>query len=96
MRFTGLLPLLTSLAAFAQFDTAVILGTVRDANGGVIASASITAVNKQTGLSATAQTTGDGNYLFPTLRIGNYKITAEKQGFANALADDVNLTVNAR
>ena len=90
------LALLSTLAAFAQFDTAVILGTVRDAKGGVIASASVTAVNKQTGLTATAQTTGDGNYLFPTLRIGNYKITAEKQGFANALADDVNLTVNAR
>jgi hypothetical protein len=80
----------------AQFDNAVILGTVRDAKGGLVSGATIKAENKQTGLSATAKTGDEGNYLFPALRIGTYKITAEQSGFTNAVADDVNLTVNAR
>lgn len=79
-----------------QFDTAVILGTVRDAKGGAVSAAGITALNKQTGIQATGRTDEDGNYLFPSLRIGIYKITATRDGFANAVADDVNLTVNAR
>jgi len=92
---TGLL-LLTGLTLSAQFENAVILGTIRDAKGGLVAGASVKAENKQTGISATAKTGEDGNYLFPVLRIGSYTITAEQQGFAKAVADDVNLTVNAR
>jgi hypothetical protein len=88
--------LLTALRLPAQFDNAVILGTIRDAKGGLVAGAAIKAENKQTGISASAKTGDDGNYLFPALRIGSYRITAEQQGFSNAVAEDVNLTVNAR
>ena len=35
----GLFFLLSSVAAFAQFDTAAVLGTVRDPKGGAIADA---------------------------------------------------------
>lgn len=92
---TGLF-FLISLSALAQFDNAVILGTVRDAKGGAVAGAAITAVNKQTGFPASAKTAEDGNYVFPALRIGGYRIQAVQQGFSNAVAEDVNLTVNAR
>lgn len=92
---TGLF-FLISLSALAQFDNAVILGTVQDAKGGAVAGAAITAVNKQTGISAAVKTTEDGNYVFPALRIGSYRIQAVQQGFSNAVAEDVNLTVNAR
>lgn len=88
--------MLTTVTAFCQFDNAVILGTVRDAKAGSVSGASITAVNKQTGITATVQSGEDGNYLFPALRIGSYRISASKQGFANAVADEVSLTVNAR
>ena len=96
MRIITSLLLLTAWTASAQFDNAVILGTIRDAKGGLVSGATIKAENKQTGFSATAKTGDDGNYLFPSLRIGSYKISAEQAGFSNAVADDVNLTVNAR
>lgn len=95
----GIAPFLFALGAlcvYAQFDNAVILGTVRDANGGAVNGAAMTAVNRQTGIRATVQSTEDGNYLFPALRIGSYTVTAAKAGFANAVAENVNLTVNAR
>lgn len=92
---TGLI-ILTGLTLSAQFDNAVMLGTIRDAKGGSIAGAGIKAQNKQTGITASARTGDDGNFLFAALRIGSYRITAEHPGFSNAVAEDVNLTVNAR
>jgi hypothetical protein len=87
---------LFSTGLFAQYDNAVILGTIRDAKGGLVADVPVTAKNNLTGISASTRTDSEGNYIFPTLRIGSYQITAEKQGFATASANAVNLTVNAR
>lgn len=90
-----IVPLLVC-SAYAQYDTAVILGVVRDGSGGAVADATITARNLQTGISSTATTADDGSYLLPSLRIGRYRIAAEKTGFAAVAAEDVPLTVNAR
>ncbi|HEY8460145.1 MAG TPA: carboxypeptidase-like regulatory domain-containing protein [Blastocatellia bacterium] len=54
---------ITAAPAFAQFDTAVVLGTVRDPNGAVLSRATVTLKNLATGITATAQTDEDGNYL---------------------------------
>ena len=40
-------------------------------------------------------TDSSGDYIFPSLRIGNYRVTVEATGFSTAVADNVNLTVNA-
>lgn len=82
--------------AFAQFDSAAVLGTISDAKGGVIAGANITLLNVNTGIGAKTSTDGAGNYLFPTVKIGTYKVTAEAQGFVQGVADNVVVTVNAR
>jgi hypothetical protein len=82
--------------ALAQFDSGAILGTVRDANGGLVPDAKITVRNTATGITGTAQTDANGDFVFPALRIGTYRLSAEKQGFSTAVADGVNLTVNAR
>jgi hypothetical protein len=82
--------------AFAQFDSATVLGTIHDANGAAISGATVTLKNIDTGLSVTAQTDGDGNFQFTNVRIGNYRVSAEKQGFSTAVAERVNVTVNAR
>ncbi len=58
---------------FAQFDSAAILGTVRDQNGGAISGASITVKNKLTGITATTKTDEKGDYIFPTVKIGVYQ-----------------------
>jgi carboxypeptidase family protein/TonB-dependent receptor-like protein len=82
--------------AFAQFDSATVLGTIHDANGAAVSGVTVTLKNIDTGLSVTAQADGDGNFQFTNVKIGNYRVSAEKQGFSTAVAERVNVTVNAR
>src|SRR5688572_15484726 len=90
------LTLLFPASAFAQFETAALVGTVTDASGAIVTGATITVTNANTGVGQSRITDSHGNYEFVTLRIGTYLVTAEKSGFAIALADDVRLTVGAR
>jgi hypothetical protein len=82
--------------AFAQFETAALVGTVTDGSGAVVADALITATNTDTGVTQNRRTDANGHYEFITLRIGTYLVTAEKAGFAIALADNLRLEVGAR
>ena len=43
--------------AWAQLETAAMLGTVRDASGAVVAGATVTLTNTETGLSTPARLT---------------------------------------
>src|SRR5215475_16017825 len=88
--------MVATATALAQFDTAVVLGAVRDPNGAVVAKATVTLKNLATGVTATAQTDNDGNYQFFNVKIGAYQVTAEAQGFARAVAENIQVTVNAR
>ena len=70
-KYICLLMLLTIMitattAGFAQFDTAVVLGTVKDQNGAVLRGANITLKNNATGITATTQTDSNGNFAVPT------------------------------
>jgi Carboxypeptidase regulatory-like domain/TonB-dependent Receptor Plug Domain len=100
--FARLIPFLCLLfvsavnTAFAQFDSATVLGTIRDSGGAAMPGVTVSLKNIDTGLSVTAQTDGDGNFQFTNVRIGNYRVSAEKQGFSTAVAERVNVTVNAR
>jgi carboxypeptidase family protein/TonB-dependent receptor-like protein len=88
--------LLVASAAYAQFDTASVLGTVRDNTGGVVPGATVTLTNLDTGISTTRVSDENGNYEFVTVRVGRYKVTAELPGFSIALADQVQVAVGAR
>ncbi|MBX3276547.1 MAG: TonB-dependent receptor [Acidobacteria bacterium] len=97
-RLAGLVVLLIATAAVAeaQFETATVLGTVRDTNGAVLPSAAVTLRNIATGTIATTTTDSEGNFQFLNVRIGQYKVSAELQGFATAVAENLTVTVNAR
>src|SRR5215475_5847323 len=88
--------MVATATALAQFDTAVVLGSVRDPNGAILPKATVTLKNLATGVAATAQTDDDGNYQFFNVKIGAYQVTAEAQGFARAMAENIQVTVNAR
>jgi hypothetical protein len=88
--------LMAAATARAQFDTAVVLGTVRDPNGAILSKATVTLKNIATGITATSQTDEDGNYQFFNVKIGAYQVAAEAQGFSRAVADNIQVTVNAR
>ena len=65
----------------AQLPTGTILGQVKDASGAVVAGAKVTARDTDTGQTRTAVTGDDGAYRLDALPVGNYEITAEKDGF---------------
>ena len=82
--------------ARAQFDTAVVLGTVRDNSAGVMPGVTVTLRNTETGITAFTHTDDNGNYQFLNVRIGRYEVSAEQEGFSKAMATDVGVAVNAR
>jgi len=95
LRATALF-LFCTLTGWAQFETSVVLGTVRDSSGNVVPGVNVTLMNTETGIQATTTTAETGDYLFLNVKIGLYKVTAEKAGFTQAAAEDVRVTVNAR
>ena len=91
-----LLLVLSALSAFAQFDTAVVLGTIRDGSKAPIASSSVTLRNTMTGVTQTTQTNSDGDFQFFNVKIGSYTVTAEAKGFKSVSAAEFTVVVNAR
>ncbi|HEX6718058.1 MAG TPA: TonB-dependent receptor [Pyrinomonadaceae bacterium] len=83
---------LAAKQVYAQ-GNATLTGAVTDPNGAVVAGATVKAVNVGTNVSTDTQTTNDGNYRFPTLPVGTYKISVEASGFKSAQVENVVLTV---
>ena len=86
-RVLGLLLLAAVLVpcpALAQFDTGAVLGSVRDSTGAVLPGVTVTLLNVATGVTAAKTTDGRGAYEFFTVRAGDYKVTAELNGFGVA------------
>jgi hypothetical protein len=81
---------------FGQFDTAEVLGTVRDSSGAAIPKASVTLTNQDTGIQAKAATDDNGNYDFFNVRVGRYSIAVELTGFNKFTTTNVTVNVNAR
>src|SRR5215831_16754516 len=88
--------LLTASSAWAQFETASVVGTVRDSSGAVVPGATVTLTGIETGVSASRTTNDSGLYEFVTVKAGLYVVTAEKQGFSSALVDNLQVQVGAR
>ncbi len=88
--------LVLTTAGLAQFETASVLGTIRDASGALVRASKVTLENVDTGISAATQTDDAGNYIFLNVRIGTYRVKAESPGFKTAIAEDFTVTVNAR
>jgi hypothetical protein len=63
-------------------STGSIQGTVRDANGAIIAGAKVSLTNKATNQASTSTTNEAGVYTFDALTPGEYVVRAEHPGFA--------------
>ena len=81
-----------TVPAAAQGTGAVLVGTVSDAQGGVLPGVTVTVRNVETGLIRTTVTESDGQYRIPALPPGRYDVAAELQGFSAAEAK--NFTLN--
>jgi outer membrane receptor protein involved in Fe transport len=79
---------LSAIASFGQAITGVIVGTVVDPSGGVIAGATIAVKNLQTGVAYGTTTGSEGFYTVPNLPPGEYSVIAQYKGFKTGVADD--------
>jgi hypothetical protein len=78
----------------AQAIRGALLGTVTDSTGGTVPGANVTIIEVRTNISATTVTNESGNYSFPNLRDGLYRVEAELSGFRKVVRDNVQVDVN--
>jgi hypothetical protein len=68
--------------AFAQGETtSAILGQVTDPTNAVVSGATLTILNRDTGMRRSARTDEAGRFNFPQLNPGTYAVRAEAEGF---------------
>jgi hypothetical protein len=104
MRFTRILNFL-GIVAFALVlfangrllagVTASISGTVTDPSGAVVAGATVTATNVETGVVTTLTTNSQGFYSFQSLPLGTYTINVQQNGFKGYAQTGLVLDVNS-
>ena len=83
--------LATSLVA--QVSTGTLSGAVLDKSNSAIANATVTAKNLATGITRETTTRGDGSYAFAELPVGDYRISATRDGFSTATVNNLAITV---
>ena len=88
MMFFVVLPL-----AYGQIASR-ISGTVRDASGAIMTGVKVTVSDVNRGTTQTTVTNDAGRYSFPTLRVGEYAVSAEMSGFKKSVAEKIKLEVN--
>ncbi len=91
---TASLALLFCLSAFSQATDGNIIGSVLDASGSGVPSATVLAVNTATGVQTSAATDSSGLYRLNNLLVGSYKLTATSPGFAPREVDGVAVALN--
>src|SRR5260370_14413926 len=73
---------------------AAVNGIVKDASGGIIPGATVTAVHQPSGTSYEAVTQGDGRFFIPGMRVGGpYTVTASLTGFTTEAKNNLTLTL---
>ncbi len=80
-------------AAQAQAASSTLSGKATDADGSALPGVTVTASEKNTGLTRVAVTGADGTFRIAALPVGDYAVTAELQGFATVSVENVHLNV---
>ncbi|HEY0098095.1 MAG TPA: carboxypeptidase-like regulatory domain-containing protein, partial [Pyrinomonadaceae bacterium] len=86
----------TAFPLSAQNNKGTILGTITDAQGGLVNGAKVTAVNLSTNTPAEDTSNEEGLYTIPNLDPGMYRVTIEATGFKTVVNQSVRLETNAR
>ena len=86
--------MLLAWPAASQEVRGAIEGYVKDASGGVLPGVTVTLTG---GAGAKIDTTSDGSgqYRFPSVQPGRYKVTANLSGFKASTVSDVDVTLGA-
>ncbi|PYV24571.1 MAG: TonB-dependent receptor, partial [Acidobacteria bacterium] len=73
-------------------STGAVLGTAKDASGGVIAGARVTLKNADTGVSMATETNATGDYSFPVVPVGQYELTVSASGFKTTVLSAISVS----
>jgi hypothetical protein len=84
------------VSCLAQFETAAVLVSVKDASGAVVAGAKLTLESTRTGVVVSAKSNESGTFDFINVAIGTYHVKAEAPGFKTAVTGEFTVTVSAR
>jgi hypothetical protein len=80
----------------AQAVSGTLLGQVTDATGGALPGAKVTITSPETGVTRTLTSDANGEYTAPSLRTGNYTVSAEMSGFKTVSVSNVHVGVDQR
>src|SRR5215217_7412911 len=80
-------------SAFAQGGTGQLSGNVVDANGAVVAGASVKLTSLVTAQEREATTNDSGDFVFTLLPAGSYKLEVTAAGFRTVVVDEVKVNV---
>ena len=83
-----------SVFAFGQGTGGRILGRVADSSGAVLAGVKVTLTNEATGVSNESVTNSGGDYGFPQVAVGTYRLEFDLSGFKKSLQRGVNVDLN--
>lgn len=92
LRALCLMSLVLVVGAYGQTTNGNIQGTVFDPQGAIVAGASVTGRNMETGLSASATTSSAGVFALANLPPGRYAITVEAPGMKKYTQEGVTVT----
>ncbi len=78
----------------AQKTSGTITGQVTDPSGAAVPNATITLLNKATGLNRTVHANSKGEYTFTDVQIGVYEVDVESSGFRKQVTQKVTVNVD--
>jgi hypothetical protein len=83
-------------ALVAQVDQGAVTGVVTDSSGAAIANASVSLASVDTDFVQKQKTNADGIYIFSTVKIGNYSVSATAQGFETTTMTNIVVDIQSR
>jgi hypothetical protein len=81
-------------AVHAQAVKGALLGNITDEGGLAVPGATVTITETSTNISYSTVTNESGNYSFPNLKDGTYRVVAELTGFKKVIRDGIIVPVN--
>ena len=84
---------LTASSAFAQMESATVLGRITDQSGAVLSGAEVELRDVDTNVAALSSTNAEGFYAIHSLHPGRYVMSVRKQGFKAVSVTNINLNV---
>jgi len=97
LRFALFLVILIGVSAVvvqAQVESGKIVGTVKDASGAIVPSATVTVTETQTSVVRKTTTDSGGEFVATELKPGTYTVAVEREGFKTAVQTAFKLDVN--